>query len=104
MKGKRLLSLVLSLAMLLMCMPLSVYAAGGEAVIDTVKYNGTEFKPDDKNIVLKVPNSFSGNIDLASVLSITYVKENYKYYAPLLIDTLSMILPMRMILFVNPCL
>ena len=40
MKGKRLLSLVLSLAMLLMCMPLSVYAAGGEAVIDTVKYNG----------------------------------------------------------------
>ncbi len=82
MKGKRLLSLVLSLAMLLMCMPLSVYAAGGEAVIDTVKYNGTEYKPDDKNIVLKVPNSFSGNIDLASVLSITYVKENYKYYAP----------------------
>jgi hypothetical protein len=81
MKGKRLLSLILSVAMLLMCMPLSAYAANGESVIDKVTYKGTSIAPKDRNIVLSVPASFTGSIDMSSELSISYIKLNYKYFA-----------------------
>ncbi len=86
MKGKRLLSLVLTVCMLMLCVPASAFAASGEAVIDKVTFNKTEYSPKGKEIVLSVANSFSGTINLAEELSLTYNKLNYKYFAPLFPD------------------
>ncbi len=79
---KRSIAFVLALVMILCCLPAAVFAADDEAVIKSVRYDGSDYTPDGKTITLEVPYSFSGSVDLQTALDITYKDSDYKFVTP----------------------